>query len=102
MLPYFNIFVSPPHTSSFSQPSSTRDADEGMNTLFRMQGAELADLLRRAGFYGREKAVGEERVLLTHFTGPEEGGNVDGGEKEGDEERIGMMLAWLRDTLKDP
>lgn len=50
LLPHFHIFAS---------SSST-----GLSALLNLQATELADLLRRACFYGREKSFGEERVRL--------------------------------------
>jgi hypothetical protein len=59
MLPYFNIYISPP-----PQLDSTSSTERGIHAITSMQARELVDLLRRACFYGREKGVGKERVNL--------------------------------------
>ncbi len=100
LLPYFNVFVSPPSPPSLPNsvfPGNTGDkaVDVGMDALLRIQGTELADLLRRACFHGREKGFGEERVKLTGFEGA-------GEEEFGKEEaRMRVMLTWLRQRMEE-
>lgn len=101
MLPYFNVFVSPP-TSLLQEGSE----DAAMDSLLRIQGIELVDLLRRACFHGREKGIGEERVKLTEFehledkTVGEHGAGVHDAQRE--DERMKAMIEWLRWRLEGP
>ena len=107
MLPYFNVYVSPPPSPDLENSATRTDngnvgLDAGMNALLRMQGIELADLLRRACFYDREKGVGEERVKLTEVGG--DGDHVqDRGSRDakaGEEQRTRAMVEWLRWRLE--
>ncbi|EXJ80911.1 hypothetical protein A1O3_07199 [Capronia epimyces CBS 606.96] len=46
------------------------DVGLGLAALMRTQGIELAELMRRACFFGRERGFAEERVLLHEQGGP--------------------------------
>lgn len=71
MLPYVQVFVQaqsesngPPAPIPRSDAPPATDTNKGLSALMRAQGTELAELMRRACFYGREKGFAEERVLL--------------------------------------
>lgn len=48
----------------------------GLNGVLRNQGKEMADCMRKACFFGREKEFGEERVK-TEILSPKADGVVD-------------------------
>ncbi|KIW27536.1 uncharacterized protein PV07_07266 [Cladophialophora immunda] len=64
-LPYVNIFVHPQTPRNAQQPGSeAEDLGKGHAALMRAQGLEMAELMRRACFMGREKSFAEERVQV--------------------------------------
>ncbi|KIV91553.1 hypothetical protein PV10_06081 [Exophiala mesophila] len=63
LLPEVRIFLSP--TISPSDPL----LQQGMTSLLRAQSIELADLLRRACFYGRESGFAQDRVQVIEANG---------------------------------
>ncbi|KIX09387.1 uncharacterized protein Z518_00466 [Rhinocladiella mackenziei CBS 650.93] len=81
-LPYVKIFISGQREAgTVSEPPSVSDDAEavdliqGQAALMRAQGSELAELMRRACFFGREKGLAEERVHLSEQVSP--GTNTD-------------------------
>ena len=89
-LPWFIVFT--------SSPFQTQDPTDAMNALLEKQGIELADLLRRACFYGREKGVGEERVSLSPLPGMDD--RTVKGKRDREEWRLTMMVGWLRQRME--
>jgi len=79
LLPHINIILTNNNT-----PDRQKYTD--ISPVLRVQGLELLDLLRRACFWGREKSVAEERVVLTEL----DGGDVDEKAK---------VVEWLRTRL---
>jgi acetyl esterase/lipase len=63
----------------------------GLNSVLRNQGKEMADCMRKACFFGREKGVGEERVKTEIF--PDGEGVVD--------EAILRLLGRSRDEYEE-
>ncbi|KAJ9650050.1 hypothetical protein H2198_010628 [Neophaeococcomyces mojaviensis] len=86
VLPYVNIIL------SHSQPPNLSDSGEAHYTdispVVRTQGIELLELLRRACFWGREKGVAEERVILMEL-------DVD------DPNRRDHVIEYLRSRLNN-
>lgn len=70
LLPHVRIFSTRPSPQSSNQSAPTApdhlhiQLQQGLTTLLRAQSNELADLLRRACFYGRESGFAEQRVQL--------------------------------------
>ena len=89
-LPWFNVFT--------SSPFQTQDPTDAMNALLEKQGIEIADLLRRACFYGREKGVAEERVSSSPLAGMDDG--TVKGKRDREEWRFTMMVGWLRQRME--
>lgn len=59
-LPYVNVILTQPCLATSGVAAGT-----DISPVTRLQGRELVDLLRRACFWGRDKAFAEERVVLT-------------------------------------
>lgn len=77
-LPFVNIFLSGETAETTYSRENGRDSKSEAETgngnrleispVTRLQGIEMAELLRRACFWGREKSYAEERVVLTDLS----------------------------------
>lgn len=98
LLPYVNIFASTKtYISTLPSPRSSSEKHQDtlqaidISSILNLQAIELQDLLRRACFWGREKSLAEERVLLTKLRD-----NESGAESERDARQI---YEWLRERF---
>lgn len=117
MLPYINLFTttnSQSPSSSTSETSILADHTQAHDTskvdtvdttpLTTLQSQELQDLLRKACFWGREKSLAEERVVLTRLGELREATGVGDGEgrgevevgREGRELEREKVVRWLQ------
>ncbi|EXJ62421.1 hypothetical protein A1O7_02856 [Cladophialophora yegresii CBS 114405] len=79
-LPHVRIFVQSDVQQKIADGESNAiDSDKGHAALMRAQGTELAELMRRACFIGREKGFAEERVQLQLCDLSARGFDADGG-----------------------
>ncbi|OAP61371.1 hypothetical protein AYL99_03574 [Fonsecaea erecta] len=97
-LPYVRIFLeSPTHHDIFLPSSEAQDLTRGHAALMRGQGLEMAELMRRACFLGREKSFAEERVHVRE-QGPEDRQRMDELEQGSGRCRTGMQenaIEWI-------
>jgi hypothetical protein len=94
LLPYVKVIVQTPTPPS--PDNANLSVDSGHAALMRAQGIELAELLRRACFFGRESGLATERVQLL-----EKPANADDG--GGDNDAIGPMheaaTEWIEEMF---
>jgi len=89
LLPHTRIYVRSASPAKSSAPSGP---DSAIHSILRAQGSELAELMQRACFFGRERGFAERRVGVVEVSGSENGSGTLGLEE---------AAMWLGETLDD-
>jgi hypothetical protein len=89
LLPHTRIYV---RSASPAKSSALSGSDLAIHSILRAQGIELAELMRRACFFGRERGFAERRVGVMEVSGSGSGSGTLGLEE---------AATWLGETLDD-
>jgi hypothetical protein len=99
MLPRVHVFASAytPPSSGSGRSGGEDDAAAGLSYILGKQAEELANLLRRACFWGRESGFAEERVGFTVLEGNETSASGRQGQGQGGGLAALAMAQWLQE-----